>query len=156
MSFTHEHNYKPVSSPEESSSFSQPTRPFTVPGQEIQPGTHPGAEQDSIQKKPNTTGMPDAVLQKMESQFNTDFSDVKIFPNSANAPKLGAAAYTQGNHIHFAPGRFNLTRPEGLDILKHELKHVEQQRRGIVKPTGQLKGLPINDDPALEKEAGNT
>ena len=127
--------------------LNRPTRPFDIPG------IHPDVEQGTIQKKPNTTGMPAKVLQKMESRFNTDFSAVKIFPNSSNATKLYAKAYTQGNHIHFAPGKFNPTDPEGLKMLKHELKHVQQQRRGIVKPTRQIKGLPLNEDPELEKQA---
>ncbi|MCU0286335.1 MAG: DUF4157 domain-containing protein, partial [Acidobacteria bacterium] len=118
------------------SSLSQPTRPFTVQA-----------------KKQNKTGMPNQVLQKMEGAFNTDFSNVKVTPNSSKPTELGAIAYTQGSNIHFAPGQFNPSTPSGQKIIGHELAHVVQQRKGIVKPTTQAKGLPVNDDSRFEKEA---
>ena len=142
MSFTYEHSNKPASQLVNSPTHNKTTRPFTVPDRI-----------EEVQEKPNTTGMPDPVLQKMESAFHTDFSNVKIFPNSPKAPQLGARAYTQGSHIHFAPGEFSPSNSEGQKILKHELVHVVQQRQGIVKPTGRIKGLPLNDDPALESHA---
>ena len=143
MSFRHEHTQKQSPRSGGSSFFSQPTRAFSVP------------EQAEAPQKQNKTGMPDQVLQKMESAFNTDFSTVKIFPNSSKAPQLGALAFTQGHHVHFAPGKFNPTSTDGQKMLAHELTHVMQQRQGIVKPTSQIKGLPLNDDPALEKHADN-
>jgi hypothetical protein len=118
------------------SSLSKPSLQFAVP-----------------ERKPNNTGMPDGVLQKMEDAFNTDFSNVKIHANSSKAPELDALAYTQGHNIHFAPGQFKPTTPGGQKIIGHELAHVVQQRKGIVSPTTKVKGLPVNDDSALEKEA---
>jgi hypothetical protein len=44
------------------------------------------------------------------------------------APSPRAAAYTQGENIHFAPGQVNLDE----DLLGHELWHVRQQRQGRV------------------------
>lgn len=41
----------------------------------------------------------------------------------------------------------------GQELLGHELTHVQQQRQGKVKPTMQTKGIAVNDDASLEREA---
>jgi hypothetical protein len=61
-------------------------------------------------------------------------------------------ALTVGEHIYFAPGRYNALSRDGLMLLGHELAHVVQQRAGrVVNPWGR--GLAIVQDPRLEKEA---
>lgn len=97
--------------------------------------------------------MPEDVQSKMESSFNTDFSDVNIHSNSDSAPALNALAYTQGNDVHFAPGQYDPGSNKGQQLLGHELAHVVQQKEGRVQPTTQLKGAGINDSEELEKEA---
>ena len=104
-----------------------------------------------IQRKSNGK-MPEAVQSKMESAIGADFSDVNIHVGS-QASDVGALAYTQGSDIHFAPGQYNPDSSSGQQLLGHELAHVKQQREGRVQPTTQAKGLPINDDPGLEREA---
>lgn len=94
---------------------------------------------------PNATGMPDALKSGIESMSGMDLSDVRVSYNSTKPAQLEAAAYTQGNTIHVAPG--------GESHLPHEAWHVVQQRQGRVQPTMELNGARINDDPALEKEA---
>lgn len=101
----------------------------------------------------NNTGMPTNVQAKMESAFNTDFSNVKVHANSSKATEVGAVAYTQGTDVHFAPGHYNPSSSSGQKLLGHELTHVVQQSEGRVKPTGEVAGMPLNDSPALEKEA---
>ncbi|OPY57051.1 MAG: hypothetical protein A4E55_01867 [Pelotomaculum sp. PtaU1.Bin035] len=113
----------------------------------------PKTENSLFQKNTNNTGMPEEVQAKMESAFNAGFSDVKIHPNSPKATDLGALAYTQGNNIYFAPGKYEPGSRAGQELLGHELAHVVQQREGRVKTTLQMQGVSINDDPALEKEA---
>ena len=108
---------------------------------------------DPIQKNENGTGMPDAVKSQMESTFNTDFSNVKIHENSSKAPDVGALAYAQGTDLHFAPGQFKPETTSGQELLGHELTHVVQQSEGRVKPTTEVMGMPVNDDPSLEAEA---
>ena len=98
--------------------------------------------------------MPEHVQAKMESAFNTDFSDVNIHVGS-QASDVGAHAYAQGNDIHFAQGKFDPESRSGQELLGHELAHVVQQRAGRVQPTTEANGLPINDDPHLEQEADN-
>ena len=105
-----------------------------------------------LQAKRGGQPMPDGIRTKMEKAFNTDFADVKVHEGS-EAPAVGALAYTQQNHIHFAPGQFKPETSAGQALLGHELAHVLQQRQGRVKPTTQVNGVPVNDDPALEQEA---
>jgi len=126
------------------SALSQPTRPF------ISPPVMKGNQQEPV---PNKTGLPDNVLQKMNKSFNADFSNVRVFPNSSKATHLEARAFTQGHHLHFAPGEFNPHSGDGQKILAHELTHVEQQRSGRVKANTRVKGHAVNDEAALEGEA---
>lgn len=98
------------------------------------------------------TGMPAEVRAKMESAFGTDFSSVRIH-EGAHVDAAGALAYTQGTEIHFAPGRYQPHSQRGQELLGHELAHVVQQSQGRVRATAQAKGLALNADPALEREA---
>jgi ribosomal protein S18 acetylase RimI-like enzyme len=96
--------------------------------------------------------IPAPMRTKMESAFNTSFADVKVHEGN-HVGSVGAIAYTQGNHIHFAPGRFNPETHSGQALIGHELAHVVQQRQGRVKPTTQVNGLAVNDQSDLEQEA---
>jgi hypothetical protein len=110
-------------------------------------------QQKAARRTENKTGIPDEVKARMESAFNTDFSGVRVHPNSPAAPAVGALAYTQGTDIHFAPGQFSPNTSPGQRLLGHELAHVQQQSHGRVRPTTEVNGLPVNDSPALEEEA---
>lgn len=112
-------------------------------------------QEKPVQKMENATGMPDGLKTKMDSAFNTDFSGVKIHSNSDKATNVGALAYTQGTDIHFGPGQFKPDTSKGRELLGHELTHVIQQEQGRVKPTTEVQGIAVNDDPGLEKEADN-
>lgn len=95
--------------------------------------------------------LPDGVRQKMESFFNTDFSDVRVHVGS-EAPSIGALAFTLGSNLYFAPGQYNPDTPHGQQLLGHELTHVVQQRAGRVRnPFGS--GIAVVQDPGLEAEA---
>ena len=104
-------------------------------------------------KKKKEGNLPEDLREKMENSLNADFSDVEVHENSSDAKNLNAIAYTQGNEIHFAPGKYQPRTKNGQELLGHELTHVEQQRRGRVKPTIQYKGMPLNNENSLEKEA---
>lgn len=107
---------------------------------------------DAIQCQ-NHTGIPDDVKQRMEGSFGTDFSAVRVHPESSKAPEVGALAYTQGTDIHFAPGQFKPDTSAGQQLLGHELTHVIQQAEGRVQPTTEIGGMPVNDNESLEHEA---
>lgn len=87
-----------------------------------------------------------ATRQRMEGLFGADLGGVRTY-SGGHVPALGALAFTRGDDVHFAPGQMNDR------TLKHELTHVMQQRSGRVKATGDVRGVPLNDDPSLEREA---
>ncbi len=103
--------------------------------------------------KPSGAGtpLPDKVRTKMESSFGQDLSGVRVHQGS-EAPSIGAAAYTRGSDIHFAPGTYNPSSSSGQKLLGHELTHVVQQRAGRVRAPAGAK-IPINSDRGLEREA---
>ena len=95
--------------------------------------------------KPNNTGLPDGLKSGVESLSGMSLDSVKVHYNSSRPAQLDALAYAQGSDIHVAPGQDR--------HLPHEAWHVVQQAQGRVKPTMQMKGVPINDDGGLEHEA---
>lgn len=96
--------------------------------------------------------LPSEVQAKMERAFGADFSSVRIH-EGPHVAALGALAYTQGADVHFAPGQYAPHTEKGQELLGHELAHTLQQAQGRVAATGQAKGLPINADASLEREA---
>ncbi|WP_340067229.1 DUF4157 domain-containing protein [Ascidiimonas aurantiaca] len=99
-----------------------------------------------VQKKHNTTGLPDTLKTGIETLSGHRMDDVKVHYNSSKPSQLQAHAYAQGTQIHLASGQEK--------HLPHEAWHVVQQKQGRVKPTAQLQGkVPVNDDVSLEKEA---
>ncbi|MFC5743216.1 DUF4157 domain-containing protein [Dyella tabacisoli] len=89
--------------------------------------------------------LPDGLRSGVESLSGVDMSGVRVHYASPWPAQLNALAYAQGGDIHLARGEEK--------HLPHEAWHVVQQRMGRVKPTMQAKGVSINDDPALEREA---
>ncbi|HEY2474813.1 MAG TPA: DUF4157 domain-containing protein, partial [Candidatus Cybelea sp.] len=68
-----------------------------------------------------------------EPRFGCDFSQVRVhYGSSAGeaAEAIDAESYTVGEHIVFAPGRYQPQSRGGALLLAHELAHVVQQRRG--------------------------
>jgi hypothetical protein len=100
----------------------------------------------TIQRKNNTTGLPDNLKSGIENLSGHSMDDVKVHYNSAQPAQLNAHAYAQGTDIHVASGQEK--------HLPHEAWHVVQQKEGRIKPTMQMKGkVNINDDKGLENEA---
>lgn len=95
--------------------------------------------------------LPVPVRQKMESFFNTSFADVRVHVG-AQAPAIGALAFTHGSNLYFAPGQYNPNTVQGQQLLGHELTHVVQQRAGRVRnPFGS--GVAVVQDREMEAEA---
>ncbi|MBN2487714.1 MAG: DUF4157 domain-containing protein [Methanosarcinaceae archaeon] len=93
----------------------------------------------------NRTGMPDHLKSGLENLSGMDLSAVRVHYNSSKPTQINALAYTQGKNIHVASGQEK--------HIPHEGWHVVQQSQGRVRPTLQAKGVAINDDAELEKEA---
>lgn len=99
-----------------------------------------------IQKKENTTGLPDNLKSGIEGLSGMSLDSVKVHRNSSEPAKLQAHAFAQGSDIHLAANQEK--------HLPHEAWHVVQQMQGRVKPTAQAKGkVNINNDKGLEQEA---
>ncbi len=106
----------------------------------------PGSLEQGSTPKPNNTGLPENLKSGIENLSGYNMDDVKVHYNSDKPAQLNAHAYAQGSNIHVAPGQEK--------HLPHEAWHVVQQKQGRVKPTMQLKrGISVNDDARLEKEA---
>jgi Domain of unknown function (DUF4157) len=105
------------------------------------------ALQRSASPAPATgAGLPPSLKAGAESLSGVALDDVRVHRNSPEPAAAGALAFAQGNEVHLAPGQEK--------HLPHEAWHVVQQRQGRVAPTAALAGgVPLNDDPALEKEA---
>jgi hypothetical protein len=148
----------------ESPSKSMTPPPFALtssPAQKKEEESSPLQKKQSsspVQKKEEASSggsgkLPEEVRGKMESAIGTDFSEVRVHANSGKAVEAGALAYTQGADLHFAPGQYDPNSKKGQELLAHELTHVQQQSEGRVKSTGEVAGMPLNDDKSLEKEA---
>jgi Domain of unknown function (DUF4157) len=73
----------------------------------------------------------------MESRFRTSFERVRIHADGAaadSAAHFGAAAFSAGNHIVFAPGEYAPNTDAGFRLLTHEMAHVYQQQ----SPSNQI------------------
>ncbi|MEM9685892.1 MAG: pentapeptide repeat-containing protein [Bacteroidota bacterium] len=100
----------------------------------------------TIPRKTNNTGLPDKLKTGMEHLSGFSMDDVKVHYNSSKPVQINAHAYAQGTDIYLGPGQEK--------HLPHELGHVVQQKKGVVKPTKLLQGkVKVNDDAGLEKEA---
>ncbi len=91
------------------------------------------------------TDMPSPQRTSLEQPLGMELSGVRVHKNSPKSSQLNALAYTQGQDIHAGSGQEK--------HLLHEGWHAVQQMQGRVKPTMQAKGVPINDDAGLEREA---
>jgi hypothetical protein len=100
---------------------------------------------ESALPRENTTGLPDNLKTGIESLSGLSLDDVHVHYNSSKPAQVDALAYTQGAEIHVGPGQ--------EQHLAHEAWHVVQQKQGRVQPTVQAKGVAINDDVGLEREA---
>lgn len=95
--------------------------------------------------RPNLTGIPTQMKLDFEQRSGLPFDDVRVHYNSDKPAQIQAWAYTRGKQIYVAPGQER--------HLPHELGHIVQQKLGKVRPTGFIRGLPVNDQPDLESGA---
>jgi Domain of unknown function (DUF4157) len=106
-----------------------------------QSATHPAP--GSAATRPN--GLPDRLKHGIESLSGMELSDVRVHRDSPKPARINALAYAQGSEIHLGPGHER--------HLPHEAWHIVQQRQGRVRTNLQMKGVAVNDDPGLEREA---
>jgi hypothetical protein len=90
-------------------------------------------------------GLPEPLVGGIQALSGLDLSDVRVVRRSEKPPSLGALACASDRRIDLAAGEER--------HLPHEAWHVVQQRQGRVARTSYVGRTPINDDPALEREA---
>lgn len=104
----------------------------------------PGLGVESVRegfKHPTSGGrpLPDSERRFFESRLGRDLSSVQIHtgPQASEAARsVNALAYTMGNYIVFAEGRYRLGTDDGRKLLAHELAHVVQQGEDASKSPG--------------------
>ncbi|ACV36912.1 SH3 type 3 domain protein [Candidatus Accumulibacter phosphatis] len=113
----------------------EPQTTGSTPPAEETGGAEPvrGADVGSSIKDQRGQGEPlsEDVRARMEGQLGHDFSQVRIHQDSRAhqlCRHLGALAFTTGNDIFFARGRYQPNSKAGLALLAHELAHVVQHQ----------------------------
>jgi len=80
--------------------------------------------------KGNGRPMSERTARQMEQAFGADFSNVTIHTDSESDSlnkDMHSLAFTNGNDIYFAEGKYNPDSSSGKTLLAHELTHVIQQ-----------------------------
>ncbi len=92
--------------------------------------------------------LPSDIGREFRRRSGHDVSDVRVHLDHEPL-KVGALAYARGSHLHFVPDRYEPQNERGRELIRHELRHVVQQREGLARRGSQL----INDSPQLERDA---
>ena len=106
----------------------------------------------------NSPGQPleSATRNFFEPRFGHDFGKVRVHTDqraSESASDVNALAYTVGNHVVFASGRYDPSHPTGRGLLGHELAHTVQQQDST-DASAAVGNLIIGDaDDLAEKQA---
>jgi Domain of unknown function (DUF4157)/Lysine-specific metallo-endopeptidase len=104
------------------------TRPGAVTGMPVPPSVHWALR---------SSGQPfdKSTRTFFERRFGHDFSHIRVHVDESaanSACEINAQAYTVGNHVVFAQGRYAPGTDEGRRLIAHELAHVAQQAGGDV------------------------
>lgn len=99
-------------------------------------------QRQALQRK---GGLPDKLRVAMEKMSGLSLDGVQVHYNSRKPAQVNALAYAQGTDIYLGPGQER--------HLPHEAWHIVQQKQGRVRPTTQVNGVAVNDNPSLEREA---
>lgn len=122
--------------------------------QEVEKGSEGGGEgfaalppPDDVNKKNQSTeaSWEEKVKTQVGEIMGADLQDVSVNYNSGLPKQFKAHALAQAREVFIAPGQES--------HLPHELVHVVQQDKGLVKADRESSQISINEDPALEQEA---
>lgn len=95
----------------------------------------------------------------METRFGRDLGGVRIHTDAAaarSARMLNAHAFTVGNDVYFAQGRYDPATPSGRTLLAHELTHTIQQGGGTGGSVALRSATISHPQDASEREAEHT
>lgn len=125
----------------------QPEPPAAAAGQA------PGSVGQALRSAGEPLPLPARAF--FEPRFGHDFAQVRVHHDATaadSARDVAAHAYTVGQHIVFARGRYQPHTPGGRALLAHELAHVVQQRGAAGQPAEQALEVGAPGD-ALEQDA---
>lgn len=94
------------------------------------------------------------VRSRMESVFQTSFSDVRVHRDAAanqSSDALNARAYAVGQDVTFSSGEYRPGTPAGDALIAHELAHVVQQQGAA--PAASTAASPLAASAELEQDA---
>ena len=116
---------------------------------QLMSGEHADDDKRSVEEATRSGGQPldSATRVQMEGAIGADFSSVRVHTGGdadRSAAQLGAHAYTVGDDVVFASGRYEPESPTGQRTLAHELTHVVQQRSGPVEGTDTGGGVRVS------------
>ncbi len=103
----------------------------------------------------SSTGLPSDVRSQFEGSTGADLSGVRVHTGSESAQAasaVGAHAYTVGQDIHFAEGKYAPADPFGLHLLAHEVAHTVQQQGGAPSTQYKLEVSAPGDAHELEAD----
>ena len=98
--------------------------------------------------------LPTHLQRQFEQSTGADLSGVRVHTGGESATAahaVGAKAYTVGQDIHFAAGRYQPDDPFGMHLLAHEVAHTVQQQGGTAHRQHKLEVSTPHD--AAEVEA---
>ncbi|MCF6438451.1 DUF4157 domain-containing protein [Pseudoalteromonas luteoviolacea] len=104
-----------------------------------------GASASDKRIQSQSRSLPPRLRRGMEKLTGVNLANVRVHYNSPKPALVQAHAYAQGKDIYLSPGQEK--------HLPHELGHIAQQALGMVKPTTEVNGVAVNDDPKLEQQA---
>lgn len=109
---------------------------------------------DGALRQGGGAGLPGRVQRKLESSFGADLGGVRVHAGAASAAaagQIGADAFTSGQDVHFAAGRYQPGTPAGDRLIAHEVAHTLQQRSG-----GALQRRAVQARLVQAQKAGET
>ena len=100
------------------------------------------------------SALPAHLQRQFEGSLGADLSSVRVHTGSESAEAahaVGAKAYTVGQDIHFAAGKYQPDDAFGMHLLAHEVAHTVQQSGGAQRRQNKLEVSAPQD--AAEHEA---
>jgi hypothetical protein len=104
------------------------------------PDVTPEIERSIHDQRNSGQPIPDSMRSYFEPRFGKDLSNVRLHTDSRaadTASKLKARAFTHGQDIYFANGKYQPQADSGKRLLAHEITHTLQQSGGPPTPAPQ-------------------
>ncbi len=114
---------------------SQPLQ-ASLDGQGVEASVGPQVEADIRSLQGGGRPLPDSTRMFFEGRFQRDFGSVRVHDGgraASLASSVNARAFTLGRDIVFGSGQFSPTTAAGRTLIAHELTHVLQRNRSILR-----------------------